>query len=231
MACRRPRSCVERLISHHAGHLLRVGGRQRRPGFLVAKSRPGLNRSAHGATVLIDYFISVVGLGFALLIMWIRPHDLAARLLAVGMVGIAAVFNQPSHIVFEILPAWINQPGPHFIVHATAGPAFAHALLVFPDGRLRPRWAVWPLAAIYLLAHSDRHEAGGRSGRESRFPSLTGTDYFFEQSLGCGSSMRNPSAGVLEDTTNAAYTTASWSVLLRTRPGLLSSSTNPSPAR
>jgi len=72
----------------------------------------------HGATVLIDYFISVVGLALALLIMWIRPHDLAARLLAVGMVGIAAVFNQPSHIVFEILPAWIKEPGPNFIVHA-----------------------------------------------------------------------------------------------------------------
>lgn len=74
-------------------------------------------------------------------------------------------------------------------------------------------------------------ELGGGQGRESLFPSLTGTDYFFEQCLGCGSSMRNPSAGVLEDTTNATYTTASLSVLLRTRPGLLSSSTNPSPAR
>ena len=124
-------------------------------GALAPLSRRVVQASTeapHGATVLIDYFISVVGLGFALLIMWIRPHDLAARLLAVGMVGIAAVFNQPSHIVFEILPAWIKQPGPHFIVHATAGPAFAHALLVFPDGRLRPRWAIWPLAAIYLLA-------------------------------------------------------------------------------
>ncbi len=103
-------------------------------GALASLSRRVVQASTeapHGATVLIDYFISVVGLGLALLIMWIRPHDLAARLLAVGMVGIAAVFNQPSHIVFEILPAWIKQPGPHFIVHATAGPAFAHACWCF----------------------------------------------------------------------------------------------------
>jgi len=122
---------------------------------LASFSRRVVQTSAdapRGATVLIDYFISVLGLSFALLIISLRPRDLAARLLAVGMVGIAAVFNQPSHSLFEILPEWIKQPGPHFIVHATAGPAFAHALLVFPDGRLRPRWAVWPLVCIYVLA-------------------------------------------------------------------------------
>jgi serine phosphatase RsbU (regulator of sigma subunit) len=104
-----------------------------------------------GYVVALDYSISAVGVGLAMLVFWLRPRELAARLLAIGMMGIAAGYNDLSHAIFSALPLWVSKPGPHFLVHVVAGATFAHALLVFPDGRLRPSWARWPLAAIYAL--------------------------------------------------------------------------------
>jgi serine phosphatase RsbU (regulator of sigma subunit) len=104
-----------------------------------------------GFVVAVDYFFSAVGIGLALLIIWLRPRELAARLLAVGMIGVAASYNDLSHVILTPLPDWVDWPGPHFILHVVAGAAFATALLVFPDGHLRPAWARWPLAAIYAF--------------------------------------------------------------------------------
>jgi serine phosphatase RsbU (regulator of sigma subunit) len=104
-----------------------------------------------GYVVVLDYSISAVGVGLAMLVIWLRPREFAARLLALGMMGVAVAYNDLSHVIFSPLPGWVFEPGPHFIVHVVAGATFAHALLVFPDGRLRPAWARWPLVAIYAF--------------------------------------------------------------------------------
>lgn len=101
--------------------------------------------------VVLDYSISAVGVGLAMLVIWLRPREFAARLLALGMMGVAVAYNDLSHVIFSPLPNWVFNLGPHFIVHVVAGATFAHALLVFPDGRLRPPWARWPLVAIYAF--------------------------------------------------------------------------------
>ena len=45
----------------------------------------------------------------AVFLLWLRPRDRTARLLAVGMVGTAAVFNLPSQTAIEIQPLLIDE--------------------------------------------------------------------------------------------------------------------------
>lgn len=113
-----------------------------------------LEASAHthgGAHTAVDYLFSALNLGLGLLILWLRPDNWTARLLAVGLVGTAAAFNLESHalffVAFDTSPAIVN--GLHFVLHAVSGAAFLHALLAFPDGRLTRRWARRLVAVVW----------------------------------------------------------------------------------
>jgi serine phosphatase RsbU (regulator of sigma subunit) len=125
---------------------------------------PGLRTAAVGAAIdshavqpapriLLQYLFSALNIGLGILLIRLRPNDLAARLLALGMVGTAAVFNAPAHSGLLEMP-WLAQKL-HDGYHLFAGLAYVLALLVFPDGRLpaawsRRRWVTWPLLAFFL---------------------------------------------------------------------------------
>jgi len=125
---------------------------------------PGLRTAAVGAAIeshavlppseiLLQYLFSALNIGLGILLIRLRPNDLAARLLALGMVGTAAVFNFPAHSGLQEMP-WLARML-HDGYHLFAGLAYVLALLVFPDGRLpaswsRRRWVTWPLLAVFL---------------------------------------------------------------------------------
>lgn len=99
------------------------------------------------ALVTVDYVISAVNIGFATFLVSRRPYDWVARLLAIGMVGTAVAFNYDAHgVVFEG-PGFLSTH--HLLVHAVAGAAYVHGVLLFPDGRLTPWWSRWVLGAVY----------------------------------------------------------------------------------
>ena len=127
---------------------------------------PGLTTMAAGAAldshivepagkVVLQYLFSLLNIGLGVLLIRLRPRDLAARLLALGMVGTAAVFNFQAHSAMEQMPGLALRL--HDNYHIAAGLAYVYALLVFPDGKLafrwsRPRWFKWPLRALYVVA-------------------------------------------------------------------------------
>jgi serine phosphatase RsbU (regulator of sigma subunit) len=126
---------------------------------------PGLRTAAVGAAIeshallsgpeiLLQYLFSVLNLSLGILLIRLRPNDLAARLLALGMVGTAAVFNATAHSGLQEMP-WLAR-WLHDNYHLFAGLAYVLALLVFPDGRLptswsRRRWFTWPVLAVVLV--------------------------------------------------------------------------------
>jgi serine phosphatase RsbU (regulator of sigma subunit) len=148
----------------------------RKPAELVAVERgreipawarwvPGLRTGAAGAAIMshavlpgqqivLLYLFSALNIGLGILLIRLRPNDLAARLLALGMVGTAAVFNAPAHSGLQEMP-WLAR-NLHDNYHVFAGLAYVMALLVFPDGRLpavwsRRRWFTWPVLAVFLV--------------------------------------------------------------------------------
>ncbi len=101
--------------------------------------------------VLLDYTASALNISFAVLVVRLRPDHWSARLLAIGAVGTAAAFNLAGHGVFlSMRESVVNAL--HFLFHSVSGVAYLHALLLFPDGRLVPAWARWPLILFYGIA-------------------------------------------------------------------------------
>ncbi len=123
----------------------------------LAEIARGIAKATHVSEpihlVALQYLFSVVNLCLGILLVRLRPHDRAARLLALGMVGTGAVFNLQSHSV-EYLAPLVSQI--HEMFHWVAGVAYVGALLLFPDAKLflrwsKPRWFKWPLGVIYLV--------------------------------------------------------------------------------
>jgi hypothetical protein len=108
--------------------------------------------------MLIDYVISAINVGCAVFMVWKRPGDWVARLLAIAFVGNAMGYNYQSHSIVGIAAGAPANGGVaaarylalfHWVFHAVGGIALLQALLIFPNGRLVPRWSVWPLAGLY----------------------------------------------------------------------------------
>ena len=100
----------------------------------------------------IDYAFSLLNLALAGFLIWLRPRDRTARLLAIGMVGIAAVFNLQAHGVYEAGSGDQLEKISHDALHLVAAVAYIFALLSFPDGRLVPRWSRAAKVALYAPA-------------------------------------------------------------------------------
>jgi serine phosphatase RsbU (regulator of sigma subunit) len=128
---------------------------------------PGLRAAAAGAAIdshlvqpagafTLQYLFSALNIALGVLLIALRPRDLAARLLALGMVGTAAVFNAQAHSGLEMMPGLALRL--HENYHLFAGLAYVYALLVFPDGRLARSWSRsrWfrPLLVFYLVVGS-----------------------------------------------------------------------------
>ncbi|MBW3618671.1 MAG: GAF domain-containing protein [Actinobacteria bacterium] len=99
--------------------------------------------------LVLDYAFSLVNLALAGFLLWLRPRERTARLLAVALVGTAAVFNLQAYAVYEQMQAsFLDQAG-NVAFHVVAAGAYIAALLVFPDGRPVPRWSPVRLAGLY----------------------------------------------------------------------------------
>jgi hypothetical protein len=94
----------------------------------------GLAGRQPGGLVILEYLFSAVNIALGVFLVWLRPRDWAARLLAVGMVGTGAVFNLQSHTSLQIMPA-VLIASTHDNFHLIAGVSYVLALLLFPDGR------------------------------------------------------------------------------------------------
>ncbi len=100
--------------------------------------------------VLLQYLFSGANLALGLTLYRLRPDDLLSRLLALGLVGTAAVFNLQAHVLTEVI--WNVSPGWLLwwreTLHFVGGTTYTIAILLFPTGRLpawpfaRPRWEV-----------------------------------------------------------------------------------------
>ena len=97
----------------------------------------------------LDFGFSLMNLVFAGLLFWLRPRDRTAHLLAFGLVGTAAVFNLQAHLVYETLDANTFETATHDGFTLVAGLSYVFALLLFPDGRVVPRWPKLALVALY----------------------------------------------------------------------------------
>ncbi|MGH2705701.1 MAG: sensor histidine kinase [Actinomycetota bacterium] len=119
----------------------------------VARVAEGIADASHKAEpigqLLLDYVFSGFNLVLAGLLIWLRPRDRTARLLAVGMVGTAGVFNLQAESVYHALQKTAFESGLYSLHRLLAGGAYGAALLLFPDGRIVPRWPRWAQALLY----------------------------------------------------------------------------------
>lgn len=128
-------------------------------GFVHAASRLGrgaeaMADAAHTSQswigIVLDYGFSAFNLGLAGFLLWLRPRDRTARLLAVALVGSAVVFNLQAYSVWEVFEAGTLEVVAHVGSHVVAALSYVLALVLFPDGALVPRWARSRQAALYV---------------------------------------------------------------------------------
>ena len=100
----------------------------------------------------LDYAFSIFNLAMAGFLVYLRRNERTARLLSLAMVGTAGVFNLQAHGVYEILPATNLEAITHDGFHLLAAVAYLLALLLFPDGRMVPRWSIPRTIALYAVA-------------------------------------------------------------------------------
>lgn len=100
--------------------------------------------------VWLDLGFSIIHLILAGVLLWLRPKDWTARLLAVALIGAAGVFNLTSQAVFEQLPPLPLEALAQTGAHVVAGLAYVYALLLFPDGQPVPAWRPRRIVALYL---------------------------------------------------------------------------------
>src|SRR3954447_14470235 len=86
--------------------------------------------------VALNYLFSVLNLVLGVVLVLKRPDEPVARLLALGVMGTAATFNEPSHEVFHLLGSPPPVQAVHFTFHVVSGTAYLWAVALFPDGSL-----------------------------------------------------------------------------------------------
>lgn len=111
--------------------------------------------------LFMQYAFSALNIALGIVLYRSRPWDWVARLLALGLVDTAAIFNYQSHSTLELMGPFVNAV--HEFLHVFSGSMYLIALLIFPDGKLPPwpvqRWRpplaagriVGPLAMLGLL--------------------------------------------------------------------------------
>lgn len=104
--------------------------------------------------IVVSYIFSAISVGLGIFLVRLRPHDAAARLLASGMIGTAALFNLQAHNALTVAP--ILGGTLHNLFHLGTGVAYVLALMLFPTGQFVPRWAhlrwyQWPFRIAYVL--------------------------------------------------------------------------------
>jgi len=123
---------------------------------VMARVAEGIADAAHNEHppigLMVDYLFSAFNLALAAALLKLRPRDWTARLLAVGMVGTAAVFNLQAAGVYHAMPKTALESSLFSAHRLVAGGAYIAALLLFPDGKLIPRWPRWAQVLLYSPA-------------------------------------------------------------------------------
>ncbi|MFY9586804.1 MAG: histidine kinase dimerization/phosphoacceptor domain-containing protein, partial [Actinomycetota bacterium] len=86
---------------------------------------------------VLDYAFSVLSLALGVFLVLLRPRERMARVFGVAMVGTAAAYNLQSHAA---LAATESFDFLHSLLHPITGITYIYALVMFPDGRLIPRF-------------------------------------------------------------------------------------------
>lgn len=102
--------------------------------------------------LVVDYTVSALNLTLAGLLLWLRPRERTAQLLALGMVGTAAVFNLQAYRIYDAMITSTAIDVSHGAFHVVTAGSYIAALMLFPDGRLVPRWPSIRLVALYFPA-------------------------------------------------------------------------------
>ncbi|HJR18304.1 MAG TPA: hypothetical protein VJ922_01165 [Actinomycetota bacterium] len=89
--------------------------------------------------VALDYVFSALSLGLGVFLVVLRPRERMARIFGLAMVGTAAAYNLQSHAALAVHSAFDDPL--HAILHPLTGVMYIYALVLFPDGRLLPRWS------------------------------------------------------------------------------------------
>lgn len=131
----------------------------------LAQGMADASHNPHSAIgLVVDYLFSAFNLALAWILHRLRFRDWTARLLAVGMAGTAAVFNLQAAEVYHAMPKTSLEASLFSAHRLIAGGAYVAALLLFPDGKLIPRWRPWAKVVLYaplaiaLIAVSLRSE-------------------------------------------------------------------------
>ncbi len=85
----------------------------------------------------MQYAFSFLNVALGVVLYRTRPGDWTARVLALGMVGTAAIFNYQAHSTLEMMGPLVTTV--HEFLHVFSGSMYLIALLLFPDGKL-PAW-------------------------------------------------------------------------------------------
>jgi hypothetical protein len=120
-------------------------------GRLALRAADASHRVESFPSLALDYGFSLFNLTLAVFLVYLRRNERTARLLSLAMVGTAGVFNLQAHGVYEILSPNTLEAVTHDGFHLLAAIAYLLALLLFPDGRLVPRWPPARTVALYAV--------------------------------------------------------------------------------
>ncbi len=115
----------------------------------IARHIAEVSHEAEGVSdVALDYAFSVVSLALGIFLVVLRPRERMARVFGVAMVGTAAAYNLQSHAA---LAATDTFDFLHSLLHPITGITYIFALVMFPDGRLIPRFKDGRLRFAYRI--------------------------------------------------------------------------------
>ena len=100
--------------------------------------------------IVADYVFSIISFGLGIFLVFLRPRERAARVFGVAMIGTAAAYNLQSHAAVAVAQIF-NDPI-HATLHPLTGLTYIYALVLFPDGRLVPRWSKRSMRVAYRAA-------------------------------------------------------------------------------
>ena len=132
-------------------HLREIGLNPTFWGDVANRVADASRASQSGPQFGLDLAFSLVNLGLAAFLAWLRPRDVAGPLLAFALVGTAAVCNLGAHTVYDAVPASGWQVVSHDTFVVGTALLYAFAVLVFPDGRLVPMWSPGKKALLYAV--------------------------------------------------------------------------------
>jgi signal transduction histidine kinase len=99
--------------------------------------------------IVLDYAFSIVSLGLGVFLVLLRPRERMARVFGIAMIGTAAAYNLQSHAALATAEAF---DGLHGNLHPITGITYIYALVLFPDGKLIPRFSNRLLRVGYRAA-------------------------------------------------------------------------------